>query len=69
MDFAGGLQVYGAQLLASRDISFAADGGGVQGAAFVAGGGVYGRSNMVMRGCGGEGMEGNFREMYARLVQ
>lgn len=69
MDFANGLKVFGGQLLARNNILFTADGGGVEGASFVAGGRIEGTSNMVMRGCKGAGMEDNFREMYARLVQ
>jgi len=69
MDFASGLKVFGGQLLARNNILFTADGGGIQGASFVAGNAVQGTSNMSMEGCGGRGMEGNFREMYARLVQ
>jgi hypothetical protein len=68
MDFASGLETYGAQLIARGNIVFSAAAGGVQGASFVAGGTISGTSNMTLAGCGGRGMEDNFREAYARLV-
>ncbi len=68
MSFASGLQVYGAQLLAAKDIVFSASSLGVQGAAFVAGGTISGTSGMTMSYCSGAGMEQNFRMAYARLV-
>ncbi|MBR2655056.1 MAG: hypothetical protein IKD58_00945 [Loktanella sp.] len=69
MDFANGLKVFGGQLLARNNILFTADGGGVEGASFIAGGRIEGTSNMNMKGCRGQGMEDSFQEMYSRLVQ
>lgn len=66
--FSSGLEVYGAQLLAAKNISFSAMGTGVNGTAFVAGGTISGTSNMTMFGCYGSGMEQNFRMPFARLV-
>jgi Flp pilus assembly protein TadG len=68
MTFANGFKAFGAQLLAKYNINVTADSGGVQGAAFVAGGTVSATSGGAMRGCGGLGMEDNFRQYYARLV-
>lgn len=68
MSFSSGLEVFGAQLLAAKDISFSASSLGVQGAAFVSGGTISGTSGMTMAYCGGSGMEQNFRMAYARLV-
>ena len=69
MDFASGLEVYGGQLLAQRNISFSASATGLRGASFVAHGTISGTSGMTMSGCGGNGMEDNFRETYVRLVE
>lgn len=69
IDFPQGFKVFGGQLLAKGSISFTADAGGVQGAAFVAGNTVAGTSNMNLVGCGGRGMEDSFRIKSARLVE
>jgi hypothetical protein len=69
MEFASELKTFGAQLLAKDEIGFQAASGGMQGAAFVAGGAVLGKSNMGLAGCGGNGMEQNFVEPYLRLVE
>lgn len=68
MSFASGLQVYGAQLLAVKDIAFSASSLGVKGAAFVSGGTISGTSGMTMSYCAGVGMEQNFRMIYAKMV-
>lgn len=67
MDFPSALQIYGSQLLAKYDISFAANADGIQGAALVAGGEISGTSNMSMGFCG-TGMENNFHAEYFKLV-
>ena len=69
MDFASGLRVFGGQLIARGNIGFTADAGGIEGASFVASGTISGTSNMSLEGCDGQGMEDNFREAYARLVE
>lgn len=68
MSFASGLEVYGAQLLAAKDITFSASALGVKGAAFVAGGTISTTSGVTMSYCSGAGMEQNFRMIYAKLV-
>lgn len=68
MSFASGLEVYGAQLLAAKDITFSASALGVKGAAFVAGGTISTTSGVTMSYCAGAGMEQNFRMIYAKLV-
>lgn len=67
MDFPSDLQIYGSQLIALDDISFAANANGIQGAAMVAGGEISGTSNMSMAFCG-TGMEHNFEAEYFRLA-
>ena len=66
MSFPSDLQIYGSQLLAKRNISFAANANGIQGAAIVAGGEISGTSNMSMGFCG-NGMENNFHAEYFKL--
>lgn len=68
MSFASGLQVFGAQLLAAKDITFSASALGVKGAAFVSGGTISTTSGVTMSYCSGAGMEQNFRMLYAKLV-
>ncbi|MBC2833997.1 TadG family pilus assembly protein [Paragemmobacter straminiformis] len=68
MSFASGLEVYGAQLLAVKDIAFSASALGVKGAAFVSGGTISTTSGVTMSYCSGAGMEQNFRMIYAKLV-
>lgn len=51
MQFPSKLQIYGSQLLAAQDIVFAAQGNGVHGASFIAGGEISGTSNMVFGTC------------------
>ncbi len=67
MDFPSALQIFGSQLLAKHDISFAANADGIEGAALVAGGEISGTSNMSMGFCG-TGMENNFHAEYFKLV-
>lgn len=68
MSFASGLQVYGAQLLAAKDITFSASALGVQGVSFVTGGTLSTTSGVTMSYCAGAGMEQNFRMIYGKLV-
>ncbi len=68
MDFPAALSLYGGQLVAKSDISFSANGNGVQGASVISGGTVSGTSGMTMAYCG-TGMEDDFRAEYFRMVQ
>lgn len=67
MDFPSDLKIYGSQLIAKYDISFAANADGIQGAALVAGGVISGTSNMSMGFCG-TGMENNLEAEYFKLT-
>ncbi len=67
MRFPANLEVYGSQLLALKDINFAARANGMQGTAMVAGGTISGTSNMSMGLCE-TGMEDNFESKYFRMV-
>ena len=67
MRFPADLQLYGAQLMAKGDISFAANASGVQGASLIAGGEISGTSNMNMGLCL-DGMEDNIEIPYFRLA-
>ncbi|MGR3341717.1 MAG: pilus assembly protein TadG-related protein [Paracoccaceae bacterium] len=64
---ASGLQIYGGQIIALKDIDFAAQADGIEGASFIAGERIDGTSNMIMGFCG-SGMERNFRADYFRLA-
>ena len=66
--FTANLEMYGSQLLALRDIEFAARADGIEGAAMVAGGTISGTSLMNMAMCG-TGMENNFVAQYFRMVE
>ena len=66
MRFPANLQIFGSQLLAKGDISFAANASGVQGASLIAGGEISGTSNMNMGLCG-TGMEDNIEIDYFRM--
>ena len=68
MDFPAALSLFGGQLVAKSDISFSANGNGVQGASVISGGTVSGTSGMTMAYCG-TGMEADFRAEYFRMVQ
>ena len=67
MSFAANLEIYGGQLLAARNIAFAARAAGIQGVAMVSGATISGTSNMAMGFCG-SGMENNFKAEYFRMV-
>lgn len=66
MRFPADLQIFGSQLLAKGDITFAANANGVQGASMIAGGEINGTSNMNMGLCG-TGMEDNIEIDYYRM--
>ena len=61
------LTMHGAQILAVDDVTFAAQGNGVKGAAIISGGEIDGTSNSAMGFCG-TGMEDNFEAEYFRLA-
>lgn len=68
MNFASGISIHGGQLLALREISFAANGDGLRGTSIISGDTVSGTSNMQMGLCG-TGMEDNLSLDYFRMVQ
>jgi Flp pilus assembly protein TadG len=68
VDLAADMRMYGGQIIAKGDVSFAANANGIEGASIIAGGQISGTSNMTMGFCG-QGMEDNFRAEYFRLVQ
>lgn len=68
MKFPSDLHIYGSQLLAKGDISFAANADAIQGASLVAGGQISGTSNMNMGLCL-NGMGDNLEISYFRLAQ
>lgn len=67
MNFAANLAMFGGQLLAEGDVTFAARASGIEGASIVAGGEIDGTSNASMAFCG-SGMEDNFEANYFRLA-
>ena len=68
MIFAAGLQMFGGQILAKKDVEFAANADGLQGASILAGGRIDGTSNADMGFCG-SGMEDNFEIDYYRMAR
>lgn len=68
MNFASGISINGGQLIALREIAFAANGEGLHGTSIISGDTVSGTSNMRMGLCG-TGMEGNLSLDYFRMVQ
>jgi Putative Flp pilus-assembly TadE/G-like len=68
MHFASGVSIHGGQLIALKEIEFAANGDGVRGTSIISGDTVSGTSNMEMGLCG-TGMEGNLSLDYFRMVQ
>jgi hypothetical protein len=68
MNFASGISIHGGQLIALKEISFAANGDGLRGTSIISGDTVSGTSNMRMGLCG-TGMEGNLSLNYLRMVQ
>jgi hypothetical protein len=67
MRFPADLHIFGSQLIAMGDITFAANADGVQGASFIAGGEISGTSNMNMSLCN-SGMDDNVEIPYFRLA-
>lgn len=65
--FPSALSLFGGQIVAERDINFAANANGIQGASLISGGQITGTSNMNMGNCN-NGMEENFRAEYFRLA-
>lgn len=68
MNIASDVSIHGGQLIALREISFAARGNGLRGTSMISGDTVSGTSNMQMGLCG-SGMEGNLSLDYFRMVQ
>lgn len=68
MNFASGVSIHGGQLIALKEIAFAANGDGLSGTSIISGDTVSGTSNMQMGLCG-SGMEGNLSLDYFRMVQ
>lgn len=68
MNFASGVTIQGGQLIALREIEFAANGDGLRGTSIISGDTVSGTSNMSMGLCG-TGMEDNLSLDYFRMVQ
>ncbi|MEW9921043.1 Tad domain-containing protein [Marimonas sp. MJW-29] len=66
---AASLSAFNAQILAMKDIEFAAKADGVVGASFVSNGRIDGTSNMSMGYCKNRGMENAFRAPYFRMVK
>lgn len=65
---AAGLGLFGGQIIAADDVSFAANANGVEGASIIAGGTISGTSNATMGLCDG-GMEQNIEAQYFRLAR
>jgi hypothetical protein len=65
---AAGLSMFGGQILAKRDVDFAANADGMQGASIVTRGKINGSSNSKMGFCL-SGMEQNFKTDYYRMVE
>ena len=68
MDFSAGVSIHGSQLIALKEIEFAANADGLSGTSIISGDTVSGTSNMEMGLCG-TGMEDNLSLDYFRMVQ
>jgi len=68
VNVASDLRLYGGQIIALKNIEFAANAHGIQGASLVSGQQIDGTSNMDMGFCGA-GMEQNFEASYFRLAR
>jgi Flp pilus assembly protein TadG len=68
MNFASGISINGGQLIALKEIAFAANGDGLHGTSIISGDTVSGTSNMRMGLCG-TGMGGNLSLDYFRMVE
>ncbi|KFE35418.1 TadE/TadG family type IV pilus assembly protein [Thioclava atlantica] len=60
------VEFYGSQIIAARDVNFAAQANGVQGISVIAGGKIDGTSNSTFGHCG-SGMDSSFDLQYFRL--
>ena len=67
MSFASGLEVYGSQLMAQKDITFSAQADGVLGASFIAGGKIDSTSLLEMGLCE-DGMDDAIQIRYFRMA-
>ncbi|MDH5622663.1 MAG: hypothetical protein OEY74_11330, partial [Gammaproteobacteria bacterium] len=67
VDIAGNLELNNGQIIARKDVRFAANADGFMGASIVSGATITGTSNMIMGRCNG-GMGGNFEVDYFRLA-
>ncbi|SFE44327.1 Flp pilus assembly protein TadG [Sulfitobacter brevis] len=65
---ASSLEAFNGQILALKDITFAAGANGIQGVSFVSKGRIDGTSNMEMGYCRNHGMENAYRASYFRMV-
>jgi Flp pilus assembly protein TadG len=65
---ASGLQGYGAQILAKKDIQFAAQASGIEGVSFISGGSISGTSGSSMGYCDEQGTDDFIRAPYFRMV-
>ena len=68
MRFPSDLHVYGSQLIADKDVEFAARPDGIEGISIVAGGHIDGSSLISVGFCNGLGMDNNFMAEYFRLA-
>ena len=68
MNFASGISINGGQLIALKEIAFAANGDGLHGTSIISGDTVSGTSNMRMGLCG-TGMGGGLSLDYFRMVE
>ncbi len=67
MDVPAAMEFYGGKVIARKDVQFAANAGGIEGASIISGGVISGTSNMQMGFCG-TGMEDPFSVPYFRLA-
>jgi len=67
VDFTAGLDMYGSQIIAGKNVDFQSNADGMQGASIVAGGRIDATSNMNFGFCG-SGMEASFLAQYFRLA-
>lgn len=68
VSFPSGMEVYGGQIIAQKNVGFTASGVGVKGISIIAGGTISGTSNMKMSSCRGQGMDGNIMVPYTEMV-
>ena len=68
MSFPSNLSLFGGQLLALGDVTFAAQANGIMGASIIAAGEIDGTSQTSMGHCAGSGMEANFEKAQFRMA-